>query len=123
MSELVAGDGSVLRTARRRWTCAGCGEVIAPGQRYLEQHAGARADIGRRHCLGCAHSTGLARHRDAIADALEHLPARLRRIVTGAPATLVVPETAGGPTGQELAIATAILRLLALIDTPHRDRS
>lgn len=51
---------------------------------------------------------------DPIADALAGLPPRLRRIVDGAPATLVVPECAGGPTADELAIATTILDLLRL---------
>lgn len=121
MSELVAGDASVLRTARKHWTCAACGGAIKPGQRYLEYLGEAHVHAsGRRHCLRCAHDAGLAHHTDPIADALEHLPPRLRRIVDGAPLTLIVPESGGGPTAYELAIATTILRLLRLAGDAQR---
>ena len=117
MSELVVGDGCVLRTARTHWTCVSCSHAIAPGQRYVYVESSgdtrSRATVGR-NCLRCAHDTGLAQHADPIADALEHLPPRLRRIIEGAPATRVVPDSGGGPSADELAIASAILRQLRL---------
>lgn len=121
MSELAAGDACVLRTARKHWTCVSCSATIKPGQRYLEYRGEAQLHAsGRRHCLRCAHDAALAHHTDPIADALEHLPPRLRRIIDGAPRTLIVPESVSGPTPDELAIATTILRLLRLArDTPR----
>jgi hypothetical protein len=115
MSELIVGDGCVLRTARKHWTCVSCSGAIAPGQRFVESSGDtrSRATVGR-HCLRCAHDAGLAQHPDPIADALERLPPRLRRIIDGAPATLIVPESWGGPSADELAIASTILRLLRL---------
>lgn len=115
MSELVAGDDCVLRTARKQWACVSCSGAIKPGQRYLEYRGSTHAYAsGRRHCLRCAHDAGLAHYADPLADALEQLPPRLRRIVAGAPATLIVPESGGGPSADELAIASTILRLLRL---------
>lgn len=120
MSALVAGDESVLRTARKHWTCVACSRAIERGQRYLEYLGEAHAYAsGSRYCLRCAHAAALAHHADPVADALEHLPARLRRVVDGAPATLIVPESGGGPTRDELAIATTILRLLRLARDAH----
>jgi hypothetical protein len=69
---------------------------------------------GSRYCPACAQTAGLAHRPDSIAEALEQLPPRLRRIVDGAPATLIVPESIGGPTADELAIATPIVHLLRL---------
>jgi len=115
MSRLVAGDACLLRTARKPWTCVAGGCAIAPGECYLEDLGETPAySSGSRYCLTCAQTAGLAHRSDPITDALEQLPARLRRIVDGAPATLIVPESAGGPTAEELAIATTIVRLLRL---------
>lgn len=121
MSELVAGDACVLRTARKHWTCVACSGAIKPRQRYLEYLGETHHYAsGRRHCLRCAHDSGLAHHTDPIADALEHLPPRLRRIVDGAPVTLIVPESGGGPTPDELAIGTTILGLLRVARVAQR---
>jgi hypothetical protein len=121
VNALVAGDASVLRTARKHWTCVACSRAIEPGQHYLEYLGETHAYAsGSRHCLRCAHAAGLAHHTDPIADALEYLPPRLRRVVDGAPVTLIVPEAGGGPTPDELAIATTILRLLRVARDAQR---
>ena len=121
MSELVAGDDCVLRTARKQWVCVSCSGAIKPGQRYLEYLGDTHLYAsGRRHCLRCAHDAGLAHYADPIADALEHLPSRLRRIVVGTPATLIVPESGGGPIPDELAVATTIVRLLNIARDAQR---
>lgn len=112
MSAVVPGDGCVLRTARKPWTCVAGGCAIAPRDRYLEYLGEAHAySSGSRYCLPCAQAAGLARISDPVADALAFLPERLRQLVDGAPGSLIVEESWGGPTDDELAICKAIVRL------------
>jgi hypothetical protein len=45
----------VIRTARKAWTCEGCGAAIEPGERHLEYRGEAHAyESGSRYCAVCA---------------------------------------------------------------------